>query len=199
MGAAIVFVIRFIQFRKSKESKNEIQTLQAKVSMLRMALKSKVKKKANSFRAKFVKSVNVGDPIDTALGELMDNKFETGDDFQHYFDLSKRINSYINAEIQSSNEANSSAFSHANKKLEDFMGPDLKNELGIIRIIKEITEASTKHNSKAELFNKLNPKAKIHLLNPLQFSSLAEVSRIFRDEVEEKESDGATSDQFEAA
>ena len=74
VGAAIFCVVKIIEYRRNLITKNEIQTLQAKVSMLRMALKSKVKKKANSFRSKFVKPVNTGDPIDNAIGELSDNK-----------------------------------------------------------------------------------------------------------------------------
>lgn len=179
VGAVIFCILKFIEFRRNLLTKNEIQTLQARVSMLRMALKSKVKKKANSFRSKFVKPINSGDPFDIAISDLTENKFETGEDFQNYFDLSKRINSYINADFNLSSDSIKNL--NPGVQVEDFMGPDLKNELAIIRTIKEITDASSKYNVKAETFNKLNPKVKIPYVDPLIFNSLTEVNRIFRD------------------
>ena len=182
VGGAIFCIIKFFEFRRNLLTKNEIQTLQARVSMLRMALKSKVKKKANSFRSKFVKPINIGDPFDIAIGELTDNKFETGEDFQSYFDLSKRINSFINADVQLTTDiATNMNTSH---RFEDFMGPDLKNELAIIRTIKEITDATMKYNVRAEAFNRLKPKAKVPIIDALIFDSLSAVNRIFRDDVD---------------
>ncbi len=194
-GAVFLFAFKYVQFRKNSNSKNELDALQAKVSMLRMALKSKVKKKANSFRAKFVKPINSGDSIDLSISELCENKFEKGEDFQAYFDLSKRINSYVNAEMKSNIEVGTSNQDVKNK-IEDFMGSDIKNELAIIRIIKEMTDTTTKYNAKADSFNKANPKSKTSLLDPLIFPALADVSRIFNDDSANRL---GKSDHFDAA
>lgn len=182
IGAALFCTIKFIEYRRTLHTKNEIQSLQARVSILRMALKSKVKKKANSFRSKFVRPINQGDPFDNAICELTENKFETGEDFQMYFDLSTKINSFINAEVKLTTDAATNK--KTSSQFEDFMGPDLKNELAIIRTIKEITEIIAKFNVKADVYNKLKVKSKVTLLDPLIFSSLTEVNRIFTDDSE---------------
>ena len=81
-GSFCLFCFKMLEHRRNTEAKNYIQTLIAKVSMLRINLKSKVKKKSHKYRALLRDGVTEGDPIDLALNEMIEIKLETGDELQ---------------------------------------------------------------------------------------------------------------------
>lgn len=170
----VFFTIRILKGRKSSGIKNNILNIQASISLLRISLKSKIKRKANSFHSRFVKPINAGDPIDLAINELSENKFETGEDFQNYFELSKRINGYISTDVIGVSKELISQ-----EQFEDYMGPDYKNELSIIRVIKEITELTSILNNRIDNYNFINAENKIAKSDPLVFPALIEVNRVF--------------------
>ncbi len=102
-GAGLYFLVRILQFRQKQSAKNEIQKLQARVSMLRIALKAKVKKRANSTRVFFSKNIVPGDILESEIDQLGENKFETSKDFQTYYDRIKNIQSQL-LQLHSSTE-----------------------------------------------------------------------------------------------
>ncbi len=190
LAAFALFCFKFLQARKSSGEKNQIQNLNAKLSMLRMTLKAKIKGKSHKYRALFKFGINAGDPIDLMLNELISLSLENGDDLQRYFDISKHINSLLVAEavkeaakdaaresLDGKKDQTTKDTSHIGK--EDFMGTDFKSEIAILRLIKEMVDVSAILNKRIDHFNLASPKTPIARVNPLSFSSFTEVNRVF--------------------
>ena len=170
LGGFVLLITKFVKFKKHSNAKADIQNLQAKLSQLRMALKGKIKRKANVFRSSFKTGISEGDMVDNALKDLNENKFETSHDFQEYFDLSRRIVNLIQSE---SGEPNTNTVEN------DFMCSELKTEMEIVRCIKDMSDISAKINSRIEEFNKTNSPT-IPKVDSLVFSALADINRIFK-------------------
>jgi hypothetical protein len=168
-GGMLMLFIKILKFRKKSDLKNEIDNLQAQISLLRISLKSKVKKKSYTFRAQFPKQANITDAVNIVLVELAENKLETGHNLQAYFDHSRQINTFIAGTVAE------------HVPVEDFMSNDFMNEISIIRLIKDISTLSTKLNKKIELFKISHPTANISPVDNLIFPSMVEVNRIFND------------------
>ncbi len=168
-GGALLFILKVLKTRKKKDLKEEIDNLQAKISLLRISLKSKVKKKSFTFRALFTKPLSEGEPLDLALNQLISNKLETGNELQNYFDLSRIINSHIVASVPLYHPA------------EDFMTSDFQNEISIVVLIKEICSLSARLNKRIENFNLVNHQAKINAVDSLIFPAMSDVQRVFND------------------
>lgn len=171
-GGAIMFAMHMFKSKKFNSVKTDIQNLQAKISQLRLALRGKVKRKSNVFRSQFKGPLVDGDLLDNSLKELADNPFETGQHFQDYFDLSRRL---VNHQLSES--AGDSAPSIVAEN--NFMSSDFKTEMDIIRMIKEMSDLSAKINSKVEEYNRVNPNQKLPRVESLVFPSMSEVTRIF--------------------
>ena len=193
LGAFALFCFKFLQAKKNSNQKNQIQNLNAKLSMLRMTLKAKIKSKSYKYRALFKTGVTSGDPIDLALNELLTLSLENGDDLQRYFDISKRINSLLVTENTHEALLNKKDPSINTKEIvqvgkEDFMGTDFKSEIAILRLIKEMVEVTEIINKRIDYFNSVYPKLPIARLNSLNFPSLMEVNRVFmREKVDSNE------------
>ncbi len=174
-GGLVLLITKFIKFKKFNTAKAEISNLQAKLSQLRLALKGKVKKKSNTFRASLKTALHEGDPIDTAFKDLIDNPLESGADLQSYFDLSRKIVGFLH--LENKTEAAPDANIENN-----FMCSDFKTEMDIVRIIKEMTDFTSRINSRIEDYNRLNPNYPIPKNDSLVFDSLTEIHRIFKEE-----------------
>jgi hypothetical protein len=183
IGAALAFVIKLLPFRANLVAKNELQKLQARISILRMNLKAKVKKRANAFRQYFAVSINPEEALDKDLSGILEVKFEAGPDFQQYFDYIKNIHSLITA-----------LHKDPDTPLQKYLEEDAKRELIIIRFVKEMNETSKKYNEKVEHYNKINPKQKL----PIQFNSLADIEHILGLETESKNT-SLEEEKFDAA
>lgn len=193
IGAVVLVVTRVFKFKKSSGVKNELQNMQAKVSQMRLSLKGKVKRKSNVFRAAFKGPLTEGDMIDNALRQLSDNAFEKGEDFQDYFDLSRKIVHYINV------ETNGDVASHTNSE-NDFMCADFKTEMDIVRLMKEMCTLSSKINNKIEEHNRINPTQKMSKCDSLIFRSMNEINKIFEDKnLESKPVDATDSESAKAS
>ncbi|MEQ1721833.1 MAG: hypothetical protein ABL930_01565 [Pseudobdellovibrio sp.] len=175
LGGIVLLVTKFVKFKRSSSVKSDVLNLQAKLSQLRLALKGKIKKKSNIFRASFKTAIGAGDMIDNALKQLVDSPFESSEDFQAYFDLSRRIVNFII--VENSGDAAS------NMTLENnFMCSDFKTEMDIVRIIKEMTDISSRINARIEENNRMNPNQPISKVDSLVFTSMVEINRIFNAE-----------------
>ncbi len=174
-GGVLLMAFKIAKFKKFNGVKSEIQNLQARLSQFRLALKGKMKKKANTFRASFKSAVSEGDMIDKALRQLCENKFETGEDLQAYFDLSRRIVNFIH--VENGTDATTPASLENN-----FMCSDFKTEMDIVRIIKEMCELSSRINERIDEHNRINPGHILARVDSMQFSSQTEITRIFRED-----------------
>lgn len=175
-GGFILLAFHLMKSKKTNTVKTEILNLQARLSKLRLSLKGKIKKKSHLFRAQLGKFPLVeGDPIDTALKQLIENPFETSQNFQNYFDQSRAIVNFIRTETKIELDRNVSLENN-------FMCPDFKTELDIVRIIKEMSLISAKINSRVENYNLTNPNQPLQKVDSLVFESLADVNRIYKDE-----------------
>lgn len=206
---AILYTIRYyINFVKVKSAKNDIALLNAKIMALKMALRVRVKIKLSSFRERFGKFINNGDEIDKALNEIHGIKYETGDDFQRYFDISKNVITTMKndfrfaAKFKEMGEEHDHAHSEAAESaqlFQDFCGPDYKNEIALVRVIKEITDTNNKLSKKIAEFNHDNRNKKkfvpIQTMNIIHFNFLEDINAIFKDsdillkEIQRKKSD----------
>lgn len=192
--STVLFSINYYyKIRKFNSAKHEINVLQAKIVNYRIALKSRIKTKVTSFRKRFVNPTNNGDPIDNAINELSENKFETAKDFQDYIDISKKINAMIASTSEGS--------SQDGKSFEDFMGPDFKNEIAIIRILKEITDTNDKLIAKIASYNKAaaGKVPKITEAPSLRFPALIDVNRVFASSDKMSNSSKASSEEAQKA
>lgn len=209
MFYAIRYFFDFVQFQKSK---NDIALINAKIMALKMALRVRVKTKLTSFRDRFGKLIDKDDEIDKALNEIYAIKYESGADFQKYFDISKQVITTMKNDIRfatkfkelSEQQSQESKGSETAQLFQDFCGPDYKNEIALVRIIKEITDANNKLSKKIQEFNdnfrnrkKFKP---IQEVNPITFDFLVEINNIFEDsEVLLKELQRKKSDFFNHA
>ena len=185
VGSFLIFCFKCFEYKKKSESKNYIQSLNAKISIVRISLRAKIKKKSHKYRALFKTQVTAGDPVDLALTELIELKLESGEDFQRYFDLSKRLNSLLLSESARLGELTQDEKIDSIKKSDtfvahdDFMGTDFKNELSIIRLIKDMVEISAMLNKRIEIYNEANLKTPMNKVSTLLFPSFVEVNRVF--------------------
>ena len=170
-GGALFFIVKMLLLHQSRAAKNDLQKLQACVSMLRIALKSKVKKRASSFRVFFTKNIVPGEAVDLEINRMTENKFESSSDFQNYFDLVKQVHAQL-LQIHSKTEI----------LLGNFIPSDQQNELAIVKIVKEMKDFSSKFNSKADNFNRIHPKSRIENLDPMSFSASYDFEQILKNE-----------------
>ncbi|MBC7742316.1 MAG: hypothetical protein H7061_08965 [Bdellovibrionaceae bacterium] len=165
----MLFILKVLKTRKKNDIKSEIENLQAKISLLRISLKSKVKKKALTLRTSFTKPISEGEPIDSALQQLIANNLETGNDLQTYVDLSRAVNSHIIASVPNYIPT------------EDFMTMDFSNEIAIIVLIKEISSLSARLNKRIEKYNQTQPEVKIPYVDNLIFPGMIDFNRVYND------------------
>ncbi|MFZ3230407.1 MAG: hypothetical protein WA160_09390 [Pseudobdellovibrio sp.] len=181
LGAAIFCVFNVLRSHRKAAGLKVINYHQAKLAMLRIGFKAKIKRKAQQFRVSFRKSIPKGEVADLALDEMVTIKFETGEEFQRYFDICKKVNQFLAAENTDFDPSIGVDTKVTNQAQKDFMSTDLINELAIIRIIKEMTEVSEDLNKKIATYNYLNQTKQIPQINILQFASLIEVNRVFHE------------------
>jgi hypothetical protein len=205
---AIFYAIRYyITFVRFKSAKNDMALLNARIMALKMALRVRVKIKLSSFRERFGKFINNGDEIDKALNEIHGIKYETGEDFQKYFDISKNVISNMKNDFRfaakfkemGEQHEHTSEASKSAQLFQDFCGPDYKNEIALVRIIKEITDTNNKLSKKIAEFNHDNRNKKkfipMQTMNIIHFHFLEEINAIFEDsdillkELQRKQSD----------
>ena len=185
-----LFCFKFIQSKKNSGQKNQIQNLNAKLSMLRMTLKSKLKSKSYKYRSLFRTGITAGDPIDEALNELIALPLVSGDDLQRYFDISKKINSMLVTQAAADAKKEPPVgFEQIGK--EDFMGTDFKSEIAILRLIKEMVDVSKLIHTRIENYNMTNLKQPIAPVKIITFPALAEVNRVFMNKPDEPGSESA--------
>ena len=189
IGSFFLFCFKCLEYKKNADSKNYIQSLHARLSMLRINLKGKVKRKSNKYRSMFPVTIGTGDPVDLALNDMIENKLETGEEIERYFDIAKKINTLLVTERSKSKDkvADKNLAQHKQPETqydqglgdEDFMGTDFKSEISIIRTIKDMVEISNLLNKKIETYNELNTKNPLPKVAPLNFPSLVDVNRVF--------------------
>ena len=168
----IFIALTYLRSKKFNDAKSEFQNLQARLSQLRLALKAKVKRKSNIFRATIKTQIIEGDIYDSTLKALIENKFETSEDFQNYFDTSRQLVKMI----QISNDGENVA---AHVAENNYMSNDFKTEMDIVRLIKDMSDLSSKINSRVEEHNRTS-KQKLQKVDPLVFASITEVNRVFK-------------------
>lgn len=172
-GGFLVLAIQLVRSKRFSSVKTEVLNMQAKLSKARMSLKAKVKKKYNFFHSS-IKALE-GDEIDTLLKRLIENNFENSQDFQSYFDISRKIVASIQNYKKEAGRPDTPLDIENN-----FMCSDFKTEMDIIRIIKEMTSLSSKINARIEENNRKNPNNLIQRVDDLIFESLTDVNRVFK-------------------
>lgn len=164
----------FLRTRRFLNAKNDIQNLQARLSQMRLALKGKVKKKSNIFRAGIKAPIIEGDIYDSTIKSLNDIKFETSEDFQLYFETCKQLVKMV----QVTNEGENIP-SHMLEN--NYMSNDFKTEMDILRLIKDMSDLSSKINHRVEDHNRKHAQ-KLNRVDSLVFPSITEVNRVFKGE-----------------
>lgn len=186
-GGSTYIVIHFMRSKKFNSTKTDVQNLQARISQLRLALKAKVRRKSNTFRTMSKASVVEGDLFDSTLKSLCEVKFETSDDFQMYFEISKQIVKIISIDNKGEGITNQAVENN-------YMCNDFKTEMDIIRIIKEMSELSARVNHRTDDHNRTNSQ-KLSRVDSLVFPAITEVNRVFKSEgTPEANSEPATKD-----
>lgn len=169
-AGALFIAFNVVRSKKINSTKIEMQNLQARLSQLRLALKAKVKRKSNVLRTMIKSSIIEGDVFDTTTRSLLDIRFESSDDFQNYFDVSRNIVGMIHVDAGTTAESNPE---------NNYMSSDFKTEMDIIRIIKEMIDLSGKINSRVEEYNRTSSQ-KLQKVDALTFPSSSEVHRVFK-------------------
>ena len=164
-----------------------MQNLQARLSQLRLALKAKAKRKSNALRAMFKSGIAEGDHFDNTIKSLSDVKFETSEDFQNYFEISRQLVKMI--QIDTGGEGMSQQAIENN-----FMSNDFKTEMDILKIIKEMSDLSARINNRVIEHNRTSSQ-KLEKIDPIVFAAMTEVNRVFKGE----DSTGSTGSSNSAA
>ena len=136
-------------------------------SFLRINLKAKIKKRSNDFRRYFTGSINPGELLDQDLNKILEIKFETGSEFQQYFELINNLHTLISA-----------THKHPEHTVEKYLENDAHKEQVIFRFIKEMKDTSLKYNETVGAYNKANPKNKLSSVDPLQFDAIKDIENI---------------------
>lgn len=188
-GGFLLLASNLVKYKKSSNIKAEVQNLQARLSKLRLSLKGKVKKKSNIFRASFTKTaISEGDMMDNALKELTENPFETSENFQNYFDHSRKIVNFI--QVESKTEPN-----ETDNLENNFMCSDFKTEMDIVRIIKEMSTICARINRRVEDNNVAYPSQPLKKVDAMVFESLADIDRIFKSDDQSEPTENEESEK----
>lgn len=181
LGLFTFLILHILRNLKRRNLLDDIAKIEAKMAALRLNLRTRVKKKANRFRATYPQVITQGDPIDLATNRLMDISFEKNNDFQEYIDLCKKINSYIEvAAIELTPEKKAELLNPAINS--DIMGTDFKNEINIARLINDLVSVSKIQNKMISKYNNFDKKSKIPLRESIYFTSLFELQKVFKSE-----------------
>lgn len=179
MGFATFIVLHILRSMKKRTLRDEISKIEAKMATFRISLKNRVKKKAKRFRASYPASITKGEPIDICLAQLSELTFEKNADFQDYIDLCKKINSFIDlANIDKTSEAHAAATNGIQQC--DFMGADFKNEISIVRLINDMVMVSKSLSKQTSRYNNFDRRAKLQSPEPINFSSLFELQKVYK-------------------
>ena len=189
MGFVTFVILQVLRNMKKTTLREEISKVDAKLSALRINLKTRVKRKAARFRAMYPQPITEGDPIDTSINQLANLAFEKNSEFQDYIDLCKKINNYIfmasmnKPALPTEGEQKKVDNSHADTA--DFMGDDFKNEIQIVRTISDMALVSRTLSKLIYKFNHFDKRISIQPLEPVNFPSMFELQRVFREVAEE--------------
>lgn len=174
VGGLAFAVFSMLRSQKFNSAKNEMQNLQARLSQLRLALRAKVKRKSNALRSMFKSGIAEGDLFDNTIKSLCDVKFETSDDFQNYFDISRQLVKMI--QLDTGGEGMNQQSVENN-----FMSNDFKTEMDVLKIIKEMSDLSARINNRVLEHNRTSSQ-KLQKVDPIVFAAITEVNRVFKGE-----------------
>ncbi|AZZ35547.1 hypothetical protein CIK05_01600 [Bdellovibrio sp. qaytius] len=179
MGFATFIVLHILRSMKKRTLRDEISKVEAKMAAFRISLKNRVKKKSKRFRATYPANIATGEPIDISLTQLSELTFEKNTDFQDYIDLCKKINSFIDlANVDKTSDAHQTAANELQKC--DFMGTDFKNEISIVRLINDMVMVSKALAKQTNRYNHFDRRAKLQAPEPINFSSLFELQKVYK-------------------
>lgn len=185
-GLGVMLIYAFFKEQKIKESRNEVQMLQARISMLRISLRAKVKKKSNGFRNLFNGSVVPDDPVDKLLTTMANLPFEKSNDFETYFALNHEINSHLkHQEILDPNQQLAIA---QNNKLKISRVDELNtsSDPAIYKIIREISATSQRLRVSIENYNVLDKKNPFPEDAVFKFMTLKDIKKTLKESRETK-------------
>ncbi len=184
MGFITFVILQVLRNMKKTTLREEISKVEAKLSTLRMNLKTRVKRKAARFRATYPQPITDGDPIDVSITQLSSLAFEKNSEFQEYIDLCKKINNYIFMASMNKPampaEGEQIKVDNANADTADFMGDDFKNEIQIARTISDMALVSRALSKQIYKFNHFDKRISIQPQESVNFPSMFELQRVFR-------------------
>lgn len=170
LSVACYFVIDMTKRKKLDAVNQQLQSADARLSQLRMALKTKVKRKSTVFRSMYNKSITIGSMFDVSVKSLLQIKFDVGEDFELYFNVSKEIVNILKAEKVDCWFEEFSIDS-------DYMTNDLQLELEILRIMKEMMNATDRINSIVDEHENEFKSHKFTRVEKLTFPSASETDK----------------------
>ena len=184
MGFITFVILQVLRNMKKTTLREEISKVEAKLSTLRMNLKARVKRKAARFRATYPQPITDGDPIDVCISQLSNLAFEKNSEFQDYIDICKKINNYIFMASMNKPaipvEGEQIKVDNANADTADFMGDDFKNEIQIVRTISDMALVSRALSKQIYKFNHFDKRISIQPQESVNFPSMFELQRVFR-------------------
>lgn len=179
MGFGTFIVLHVLRSMKKRTLLDDISKIEAKMAAYRINLKNRVKKKAKRFRASYPSSITAGEPIDVSLAQLSELTFEKNADFQDYIELCKKINNFIDLASIDKNSESAQGKSNDLDKC-DFMGADFKNEINIVRLINDMVSVSKTLTKQINRYNHFNHRSKVATPEPINFTSLFELQKVFQ-------------------
>ncbi|MGZ3691030.1 MAG: hypothetical protein ACXVAX_05990 [Pseudobdellovibrio sp.] len=179
-----------VRSKKFNSTKTDLQNLEARLSQLRLALRAKVKRKSNAFRSMLKSSIVEGDLFDNTVKSLCDVKFDSSEEFQHFFDISRQLVKMITVDLGSEAGERTSE--------NNFMSNDFKTEMDILRIIKEMVDISAKINHRVVEHNRTSSQ-KLPRVDPIMFAAITEVNRVFKGDEAAAASAGAGDGEHKAS
>lgn len=186
-GVGVILVYAFFKEQKIKDARNEVQMLQARIAMLRISLKAKVKKKSNGFRNLFNGSVVPDDPVDKLLTTMANLAFERSADFEAYFSLNHDIITHLKNH-ESTNPHIAAALLQNNKlKINCVDELNSSSDPIIYRIIREISATSQRLRVSITHYNNLDKKNPFAEDAVFKFMSLSDIKKTLKESRETKQ------------
>ncbi len=179
MGFGTFIVLHVLRSMKKRTLRDDISRIEAKMAAFRINLKNRVKKKAKRFRASYPSSITSGEPIDISLSQLAELTFEKNSDFQDYIEICKKINNFIDlANVDKNSDAAQAKSLDIDKC--DVMGADFKNEINIVRLINDMVAVSKTLSKQVSRYNNFDRRSKVNSPEPINFASLFELQKVFK-------------------
>ena len=165
IGIILYSIIAFIEYYRDSKSRKNIKILQAKISMLRMMLKAKVRNRSNKIHKSQVEDGSIFQKIKSKYEQMMLLDFTKSVDFNTYIDLSYEALVDVETSLKKGVDSNDINSDQKKGSLEYNLAMEkwiklLKNDKKGVIVVFEIVQSTNQLNAIIDFYNQSQKKVK---------------------------------------